>query len=510
MKKKKDENKVNLVQWLIPTGLLFVYMVITLVSVSISMKAASIEDTQNTLSDYAGDIASDFLQKAYDAQQVTETLAVVAAGSSQESSVDTKTLSGYLEASVEQAGALGGYVCDAQGKGLDETGSEVDVSKESYFTDTIAANSTVFSDIFVNSDGKYVFAVSSPVKQPGAAILGTVCLYMPADLFQKIPDMNKHDGRTIYMLLRGDGVISSVVGTTAFAQGDNLYTSGSFVINANTSNEKLKHNISNGRSGMEECTVMGDARELIYKAIGVNGWYIIEITTERYVTAEEDRFYKPTRNIIFRIIVAMGIFFLFVVTMNIINKAVYSKSSKDLRDKADTDLLTGLLNKIATEKHIEEYLENEGKGKQALLFLLDIDNFKKINDTMGHAFGDEVLATLGEKISTEFRATDIVGRIGGDEFIVFLKNIKDEETKTLEAKRVASFFKNFKAGEYVKYSATASIGAAVYPSDGDTFEKLYKAADQAVYQAKRHGKNQLAFYRQQLEGEEIDISRKED
>ena len=94
--------------------------------------------------------------------------------------------------------------------------------------------------------------------------------------------------------------------------------------------------------------------------------------------------------------------------------------------------------------------------------------------------------------------------------MVFLKNIKDQETVDREAARVASFFKNFKAGEYVKYSATASIGVAIYPKDGDNFESLYKAADQAVYQAKRHGKNQLAFYRQQLEGEEIDITREEE
>ena len=85
--------------------------------------------------------------------------------------------------------------------------------------------------------------------------------------------------------------------------------------------------------------------------------------------------------------------------------------------------------------------------------------------------------------------------------------IKDDEIKEREAGRVAAFFKNFKAGEYVKYSVTASIGVAVYSKDGDTFEALYKAADQAVYQAKRHGKNQLAFYKQKLEGEEIDISR---
>ena len=190
----------------------------------------------------------------------------------------------------------------------------------------------------------------------------------------------------------------------------------------------------------------------------------------------------------------MIIFVAILVAINVITRAKYIKESKELQDKAETDLLTDLLNKIATEKKIKEYLENEGKEKRSIMFVLDIDNFKKINDTMGHAFGDEVLSTLGRRIKSEFRINDIVGRTGGDEFVVFLKDLKDEDTMKREAERVATFFKNFKVGEYVKYSATASIGAAIFPNDAKDFEALYKAADQALYKAKRRGKNQLAFY----------------
>ena len=76
----------------------------------------------------------------------------------------------------------------------------------------------------------------------------------------------------------------------------------------------------------------------------------------------------------------------------------------------------------------------------------------------------------------------------------FLKNIKDDDLILKEGKRVENFFRNFQAGDYVKYSVTASIGAAVYPRDAKDFEELYKAADHALYLAKRRGKNQLAFY----------------
>ena len=510
MKKKQNENKVNLVQWIIPTALLFVYMVITLVSISVSMKASSIADTKKELSDYAATVGSMMIDKLADTQNISETLALVAANCVGEKDLRSEEMKEYLGQAVERAGAYGGTLCDSNGAGIDQDGNTVDLSEQTFFKDAIANNTSVISDIYVNDDGKYVIAVASPVSKPGEDITGVLCLYVSADSFQKMPNTNKHDGQTIYMLVKKDGTIASSVGTTVFKQGDSVLKNSHLVFPSTDVDSKLRNGIANGRSDVEECTVDGEKRVLVYKTMGKNGWYIFELPTSKYVAAEEESKYKPTRSIVLRIIIAMGIFFAFVVTMNVVNKSVYTKNSRNLKDKAETDLLTGLYNKIATEKYIQDYLENDGKGKQSMLFLLDIDNFKKKNDTMGHAFGDQVLATLGEKIGTEFRATDIVGRIGGDEFMVFLKNIKDQETVDREAARVASFFKNFKAGEYVKYSATASIGVAIYPKDGDNFESLYKAADQAVYQAKRHGKNQLAFYRQQLEGEEIDITREED
>ena len=106
------------------------------------------------------------------------------------------------------------------------------------------------------------------------------------------------------------------------------------------------------------------------------------------------------------------------------------------------------------------------------------------------------MRSLGQQLGAIFRASDIVGRAGGDEFIVFLKNIKDAADIRKEAKRVEDFFKDFKAGEYTKYSATASIGLAIYPEEGEDFESIYKAADRALYMAKERGKNQLAFYKE--------------
>ena len=149
-----------------------------------------------------------------------------------------------------------------------------------------------------------------------------------------------------------------------------------------------------------------------------------------------------------------------------------------------------------------------------MMCVLDIDNFKKINDTMGHAFGDEVIATLGKRIKSEFRVSDIIGRIGGDEFVIFLKDLKTDEIIEKEASRISGFFKDFQVGTYTKYSPTASIGAALYPRDASDYVSLYKSADTALYKAKKRGKNQLAFYRDatdedKKEAEELKITKAE-
>ncbi len=210
---------------------------------------------------------------------------------------------------------------------------------------------------------------------------------------------------------------------------------------------------------------------------------------------------------IMKVLISIGIFVGLIIVIYIINRVSFTKESMELQNKAETDLLTELLNKISTENKIKEYLEGEGKDKTCMMCVLDIDNFKKINDTMGHAFGDEVLATLGKRIRTEFRVTDIIGRTGGDEFIIFLKDLKDDSIIEREAGRVAGFFKDFTVGTYTKYSPTASIGAAIYPRDGVDYESMYKAADTALYKAKKRGKNQLAFFSEATEEDRLEAEK---
>lgn len=256
---------------------------------------------------------------------------------------------------------------------------------------------------------------------------------------------------------------------------------------------KAKQNIENEKSGCLYLQANSEERAIVYTPLASGGWSLLLGVNERYVMIAQKQFYNRACTGMNQVLIVVFLTMLVVAVINILGQARGIKSSNQLKEKADTDLLTGLDNKLATERKIKEYMESY-PDTLAMMFVLDIDNFKKINDTMGHAFGDEVLRELGRQIGINFRVTDIIGRTGGDEFTIFLKNLKDDSNTLREAQKLTYFFKHFQVGDYVKYSATASIGAAVFPADGSDFDTLYKSADAALYKAKKRGKNQLAFF----------------
>lgn len=259
-------------------------------------------------------------------------------------------------------------------------------------------------------------------------------------------------------------------------------------------NNYFRSNSRNCIAASIEVKMGEDSRVVSATKLGISKWYLILGIRSNYAQGMIERIVSPVRSAVFKLFAVTAIFSMFVITTVILMSAKNKEKGRVLENKADTDLLTDLYNKAATERKIQEYITNNPNGR-GLIFVLDIDNFKKINDTMGHAFGDTLLKTLGKEIRSEFRVTDIIGRTGGDEFMVFLKDVTDDVIVEREASRITRFFHDFKAGgDYVKYSATASIGAAIFPDDAKTFKELYVAADQALYRAKKRGKNQLVFY----------------
>ncbi len=167
---------------------------------------------------------------------------------------------------------------------------------------------------------------------------------------------------------------------------------------------------------------------------------------------------------------------------------------KILEVQAKTDLLSGCLNKVSAENEIKSCLSQSLPIDQHSLFIIDVDNFKSINDDLGHHFGDLVIREIGAAIRKCFRANDIVGRLGGDEFVAFMKNFAEVNMVIAKAEKLIELFHKAYSIEKNEHPISGSIGIARYPLDGETYEDLYKAADKALYQSKKRGKDCFTFY----------------
>lgn len=172
-----------------------------------------------------------------------------------------------------------------------------------------------------------------------------------------------------------------------------------------------------------------------------------------------------------------------------------------IEEFARRDSLTGLYNKGAAEMLVCNSISARSK-EPAVLMMMDVDNFKGINDTYGHPAGDLVLKKISEKLGSLFRESDIIGRVGGDEFIIFLPHVRDESMLQVKADAILAGFRECFETELVHYRVTCSIGAAVYPRDGEDYNGLIRKADIALYRAKREGKNQYRVYNRQVENGE--------
>ena len=175
-------------------------------------------------------------------------------------------------------------------------------------------------------------------------------------------------------------------------------------------------------------------------------------------------------------------------------------ANQRLIEKAERDPLTKLYNKTATKSLIKNCLRTDSRDTYDAFIIVDVDNFKTVNDTLGHLFGDSVLVELSQEMLDLFRSNDIIGRIGGDEFIVFLRGLKQKSHIESKAADLCKGFSLIYSDEDDGVKISGSLGIALFPDDGDTFDELYRKADIALYTSKRAGKSCYNFYKS---GDEI-------
>ena len=170
-------------------------------------------------------------------------------------------------------------------------------------------------------------------------------------------------------------------------------------------------------------------------------------------------------------------------------------SREETRQQADTDLLTGLLIRNAAQEEIEQDLAGEESG---VMMLLDLDRFKSVNDQLGHQKGDQVLIDVAADLRRMFRNTDILSRLGGDEFIIFMRGVPEQDWALQRAEQVVREVRRWVSDGTTNIQISASVGVVMTETAGRDYTDLYRAADIAMYFAKARGGNQAILYTPEL------------
>ena len=157
------------------------------------------------------------------------------------------------------------------------------------------------------------------------------------------------------------------------------------------------------------------------------------------------------------------------------------------------DPLTGIANRQAAENDIAHYLHVQPEGESSLLLILDIDYFKHFNDNYGHETGDKVLSFIARTLKATFRKEDVVGRWGGDEFLLFLKNFRSMEAVTERLHKLRTTLESFEM-DGMSLPIQLSIGGAVAEGTCNSVLELFRLADTALYMVKREGRNGYVYF----------------
>ena len=479
-------------QWVFPCALLVVALVLSIYEFNNKMNSAIqtvVDDQAEQIGFYYSAGVDDKLKAL---RNITDVVASIMASRPGRSDA---FLNEKLDTLMKASDAYMVAYCASNGTGFLNDRRQIDMTELNYY-DSILGESPHY--LFTRSDGingQTAFIYVCPIATSGN-VTGYLLSYMNPDDMKEFFDNSVYGDKAFFSLVNRNGTIMACYGATdgtAILQND-FWNSLKDISESLGSWTLFERQQQKGSNGILHVNENGVGKILCHFPIADTDWNLVVGIDESYLSSIQQSFRGPIANLIVKISISIAVALIIITAINILVRIKASEHSKVLEDKADTDLLTDLNNKMATERKIREYMEKY-PDKQGVLFVLDVDNFKKINDTMGHAFGDEVLRNLAVRLQSMFRATDIVGRTGGDEFMVFLKDIRDITMIEREGKKIEQFFHQFEVGEYVKYSVTASVGAAVFPGDGKSFEELYKAADNALYVSKRHGKNQLSFYK---------------
>ncbi|MDO5147217.1 MAG: diguanylate cyclase [Eubacteriales bacterium] len=383
-----------------------------------------------------------------------------------------------------------------------QSGDENDVGDRQYFIDGMKGAKVISDPIESRVDLETRVIISVPVINNGQVIglvaasynLTSLSRMLFADIYEGAGYcvISASDGRVIALSIKDkEHVILKEMNLFQF------YEKFSYEGSDKTMKE-IQDDFMNRREGYVKLRKGNtDVRYFTYCPLDVSNWTLCYVVPSGI--AKEAYAFIPR----YELMLAVA-FIGSVLAMVCYMMKVNADNERRLVQYAHTDALTGLSNKQNTEDKVNEWLTGvkKHKGVQAFM-MMDVDKFKDINDHFGHLVGDEVLRAIGEKMRSSFRENDVTGRIGGDEFVVFMENIDTRLNAIARVEHLRDSLLKMRFNSMEGKGITVSIGVAFAPEHGTSYESLYLHADAALYETKRKGRDGITVYR---EGEAEELS----
>ena len=399
-------------------------------------------------------------------------------------------------------------ITDTQGIGefktigvADPTGATIDYLNHSwgniylsdYFKEAMTGKNAISATTITDVDGEEVLVLAVPIRKTDEStgeetIAGVIYGTFTRDKIDDIIDSISISNDSLDIVVNADGKI------LAHSQDTGIPDSAKML-------SDIIPNITVPQDGKANTVAFKntDGRYIAEMIpIRLHDWYFVTILPETVVT---DLTTLITIYVGFVVTVVGAVFVIILLHI----RSILHRSDHFM-EQASFDSLTRILNKGAFRNRFCNAMDKNPAG--LAMFIIDLDNFKSVNDNLGHVMGDKVLAETADTLARIFGSRECVGRIGGDEFSAFLPCGTDIAKAAETAKTICSDIEHTYSAHGSSVRVTVSVGVAIYPANGSDYEQLYRSADKALYKVKGSGKNTYELYSEEAENDDYDKSRK--
>lgn len=370
-------------------------------------------------------------------------------------------------------------VIDSNGDALYDNAAKKNVAHRRYFKEAISGKETLSDPLESSVDNQTRVILGVPIYKDGKVIGVLGGSYNVTKLSNMLFD-DLFDGKGNNFIVDQDGNI--ITKDLKFSKEYKIKQIDNLFDLQVCRQKKLSNDFINQKSGLVTLKTQNHGElYLAYSPLKINNWMVGYVVPVK--TAQSSYSFITKYEIVFITC------FCFIVLILILYLAYKNgKEKKALISIAQMDPLTNVYNKEATQELIDQKLKNQN---EYCFLILDVDFFKQVNDNFGHMVGDKVLKELASLFKSHFRQNDIIGRIGGDEFIVLINDNNSGEKRVQELVKKVN---NLQINELKGHKVSISVGIAYAPKQGQTFMELYRHADTALYKMKRNGKNGYHIY----------------